>query len=128
MNSQDILAMLLATTVVLGFAGCLETTDEQTPTETESPPLRLELNLQINESVAIEIKSTDGNATVFVEEYPPEAGQIDLNEELKSGRSYRVTISTPNETLWVKTINWAEGYELLIHENGSVSVEGYEEV
>lgn len=128
MNAKDILAMLLAIIVVLGFAGCMETTDEQTPTETESPPLRLELNSQINESIAIEIKSTDENATVFVEEYPPEAGQIDLNEELKNGRSYGVTISTSNETLWVKTINWAEGYELLIHENGSVSVEGYEEV
>lgn len=120
--------MLLAIMVVLGFAGCMETTDEQTPTGTESPPLRLELNSQINETVTIEIKSTDDNATVFVEEYPPEAGQIDLNEELKNGRNYRVTINTSNETLWMKTIDWAEGYELLIHENGSVSVEGYEEV
>jgi hypothetical protein len=129
MNFCRKLLTLIIISSIFGGVGCVQTTYENTPDQagTESPDLRLELNSQINESIRIEIARKSDTGMVLNETYPPEVGMIKLSDEMEDGIDYRVTIKTTDQVLWQENIHKSEGYKLLIHEDGSVSIEAHDE-
>lgn len=155
--SRLIRLVLAATLVSTATAGCLGTPDGPpgtdvpstepsstltSPTDPSStdrpstdhpstghPSLRLELYSKATENLSVRIAtiSDDGNETVFEETYPPEVGEVILNDVFDDGTAYRVTISVAGEIVWHQQIADYEGYRLVVQEDGTVTEESYVE-
>ena len=127
--------MLLAVAVVSAVtAGCLgapERSSTDAPPSTErSPSLRFELYSKATENVSVRVVnvSGDGNETVFEKSYPPDAGEIDLNDVLADDTHYRVTVAVGGTVAWSRPVYDYEGYRLIVRENGTVREETHVEV
>ena len=134
MRRRDAIRGLLAVAVVSTAAGCLEAPESpatgEPPSTERSPTLRFELYSKATENVSVRVAnvSADGNETVFEASYPPDAGEIDLNDVLADDTHYRVTVSVDGAVVWDRPVYDYEGYRLVVRENGTVREETHVEV
>ena len=133
MRHRNAIRALLIVVVSMA-AGCLgapERSSTDAPPSTEqSPPLRLEIYSKATEDVSVRVANVtgDGNETVFEESYPPDAGEVVLNDVLADDTHYRVTVSVGGTVVWDRPVYDYEGYRLTVRENGTVREETHVEV
>ena len=131
---QSVTRTLLAVAVVSTVAGCLgapERSSTDVPPSTEqSPSLRFELYSKATANVSVRVVnvSGDGNETVLEASYPPDAGEIGLNDVLADDTHYRVTVAVGGTVAWSRPVYDYEGYRLVVRENGTVREETHVEV
>ena len=126
-----LLAVALVSAATVGCLGTPERSSTDAPPSTEgSPSLRFELYSKAAENVSVRIANVSGeaNETVFEESYPPDAGEVDLNDVLADDTHYRVTVAVGGTVVWSRPVSDYEGYRLIVRENGTVRGETHVEV
>lgn len=134
--------ILLVLVVVAGCVGgpadrdTAATTTPTTTTDTDLPTLT-PADVHPNLTASLEIHHfTEATIHVTVVEVPTgrtvvdrtlrdDESVTDLDSAFRENGDYEVTIRVDGQVRWAETVDHFEGYELRVHENGSVSVESH---
>lgn len=131
------LALLVLTTGCLG--GPVDRDASPTPTattDTDLPTLTpadvhpdltasLEIHHFTEATVHVTVVEVSTDRTVVDRTLPEDESVTDLDSAFREDGDYEVTIRVDGQVRWAETVDHFEGYELRVHENGSVTVESH---